>query len=128
LPDIREVADMADSPTGRTLALLREEGWAAGVVERRLPRCPVSVDWLGLADVIAVRAGAVLAVQATSGDHHAARRAKALAEPRLRVLLASGMRFEIWSWSKRGAANKRKLWAARREALTLADLDAPSAV
>jgi hypothetical protein len=115
---------MPTTPTARTLALLRAEGWLAQVVEVYLAFCRQRRDLFGVGDVLAVRPGAVLLVQCTTGDNLAARRTKALNEPRLRTVLESGVCFELWGWSKRGAAGKRKLWDVRREPLALADLDA----
>jgi hypothetical protein len=115
---------MATTPTARTLDALRRDGWLAQVVEVYLPFCRQRRDLFGVGDVLAVRPGEVLLVQCTTGDNLAARRTKALAEPRLRAVLEAGVRFELWGWSKRGAAGKRKLWDVRREPLALADLDA----
>jgi hypothetical protein len=57
------------SPTGRTLTLLRAEGYTADVCERRLPRCLITRDLFGLFDVVAIRQGdaGVLGIQTTSG-------------------------------------------------------------
>jgi hypothetical protein len=113
------------SPTQRTLAALRKSGFVAGVVEHHLPFPPpygTKQDYLGIIDIIAVRAGQkVLAIQTTSGTSNGnARVEKALAEPRLRVWLESGhARFEIWVWSKWGGKGKRKCWALVRKIFTL---------
>jgi len=60
---------------------------------------------------------AILAIQATGGQGgvHAARRAKILAEPRAKAWVDAGGQLEIWSWSKRGSAGKRKIWQLRVE-------------
>ncbi len=114
------------SPTSRSLALLRKLGYTAGVVEKRLPFGRVTVDLFGCIDIAGIRADVVgvLGVQATSGANHASRRTKAIAEPRLRTWLQARNQFEVWSWMRRGARGARKLWEVRREALTLADLPA----
>lgn len=62
--------------------------------------------------------GEIIGIQATSGTNHAARIAKAKAEPRLRHWVDAGGRFEIWSWAKRGARGKRKTWTLRTEEVT----------
>ncbi len=112
------------TPTKRSLDRLKQLGFEAGVVERFNSVTKRRHDLLGVIDIVAVREGiGVLGVQATSGDNHASRRTKALAEPRLRTWLASGGRFEIFSWSKKGKAGKRKLWELRREEIFLHDLD-----
>jgi hypothetical protein len=94
------------------------------VVERFCVYSKRRIDLFGIIDVIAARPGfGVLGVQVTSGSNHAARRTKALAEPRLRTWVGSGGRFELWSYSKKGERGKRKLWTLRREELKLVDLD-----
>ena len=108
------------SPTARTLQLLRREGYLAAVAEKWNPHSRTRADLFGFADVLAVRAGApVLAVQATSASNHAARVRKARDLPAMRVWLAAGCAFEVWSWAKR-----KGRWAVRRQALTPADLGA----
>lgn len=105
------------SPTARTLERLRELGFIAGVVERRVPGKPqITIDWGGWMDILACREGVgILGVQVTSGDHHAARATKLRAEPKLAAWLAAGGRAEVWSWALQGARGARKLWTLRRE-------------
>lgn len=109
---------MASSPTARTLGLLRREGYAAGVVERRLPGCFRSVDLFNAFDLVAVRPDApgVLGVQCTSAGNHAARVRKLRDVPEVRLWLLAGNRAEVWSWGKR-----KGRWCCRRQALTLED-------
>lgn len=107
---------MSATPTARALAELRKMGFTAGVVEKWIPQMKRRVDLFGIIDLIAVMPGVgILGVQATSGSNHAARIAKANAEPRLKTWLASGGRFEVWSFAKQGARGKRKVWVLRRE-------------
>ena len=116
---------MAKTPTARTLAYLRDAGYLAEVVERRLPRCIVTVDLFNIADVFALMPNEPpLLVQCTTGSNAAARVKKILAAPHLRKVLASGVAVEVWAWSKRGAHGKRKLWDVTRRPVTVADLDA----
>lgn len=115
---------MASKPTQRTLDRLKALGFTAGNVERRNRYSGKTNDLFGCIDIVAAREGVgVLGIQACAGASHAARRTKSLAEPRLRAWLEAGARFEIWSWAKRGARGKRKLWELRREELTVDDLD-----
>lgn len=114
------------SPTQRSLAFCRRRGMTAQVVERWNPYARVRHDLFGCIDIVAcvapgfappgIRNG-ILGIQACAAASHAARRAKAMAEPRLRQWLDAGGQFEIWSWGKKGARGKRKLWELRREAL-----------
>jgi hypothetical protein len=82
---IKEGAEFISSNAFRTpsraLALLRSEGYAADILERRLPRCFISRDLFGMFDVVALRADllGVLGVQTTSGSNHAHRVRKLVA-------------------------------------------------
>lgn len=110
------------SPTQRALAHARKFGFIAQVVERWNSYAKVRVDLFGVIDVVAIAGDHILGIQATSGANHAARRTKALQEKRLRGWLAAGGRFEIWSYAKRGARGKRKVWELRREPITLENM------
>ena len=104
------------SPTSRTIKLYKDIGFECGIVERRVPFRNTTIDLYGFADLIAMKPGVgIIAVQATSGGNHAARRAKIAAEPRAKTWLESGGRIEICSWAKRGGRGKRKLWTPNRE-------------
>jgi len=119
------------SPTARTLAECRKRGWIAQNVEQfvRFPPPGHRLDLFGVIDIIAIVQRSldetplgewvppcILGIQATaSSAHHAHRRAKILAEPRAKAWVEAGGRLELWSWSKRGAAGKRKTWQLRVE-------------
>lgn len=109
------------TPSARTIAECRRRGWIAQNVEQTIPRTFIKRDLFSVIDIIAVTDFGILGIQATSGTNHAARRTKALAEPRLRLWLEAGGRFEIWSWAKQGARGKRKTWTLRTEAIVAAD-------
>tara|TARA_Y100001938_G_scaffold131268_1_gene188191 strand:- start:1100 stop:1540 length:441 start_codon:yes stop_codon:yes gene_type:complete len=113
------------SPTQRSLQYCRKNGWTAGVVEKWNQWAKIRQDLFGCIDMIVIDdlEQGPLAVQATSGSGHAARRKKSIAEPRLKLWLESPARFEIWSWSQRGPKDKRKLWTLRREPIILAQLE-----
>ena len=114
------------SPTKRTLDALRKLGYDAAVVEQWIPRVRRRRDLFGFADIIAIRPGEVLAVQACSGggnskrgSDHGTHRAKILAHDperkvqiydRLRNWLEAGAKFEIWSWRKKDGR-----WNHKRE-------------
>lgn len=124
---------MRDSPTQRTLKLLREEGWTAAVVEKWNPYARIRQDLWGV-DVLAIESGGVfvkrnlLAVQACAGSSHAARRAKLCGNPDVRKLMEAGVTVEVWSWSQKmhrnadGSKAKVKRWQCRRDRLAFADL------
>lgn len=108
------------SPTQRARAFCKSQGWASQIVERWNPYGKVRQDLFGVIDLVVLdgQGGGPLGVQVCAGSSHAARRTKAMAEPRLVQWLAAPARFAIWSWSKKGAKGKRKQWALRIENLT----------
>jgi len=115
---------MSSSPTSRSLKHARQLGYVAHVVEKWNPHAYIRQDLFGFIDVLLMpQNGPLIGVQATSGSNHAARRAKSMAAPNLRLWLACGCQFEVWSWTKRGKPGKRKLWTIRRDAITLDDLN-----
>jgi hypothetical protein len=108
------------SPTARTLALLRRQGFQlAAAVERWIPGANVRKDLFGVADVLAVhpRDRLFLLVQATSADHVAHRLRKVRARPDLALWLKAGGRFEVWGWFKRAGR-----WKAKRVEVRAQDL------
>ena len=109
------------SPTQRALQFCRRQGWTAQVVEKWNPHARIRQDLFGCIDLIVLdgEPGGVIGVQVTSGGAHAARVTKSLEEPRLRTWLEAPARFEVWSFAKRGAAGKRKLWTLRAQAIKL---------
>jgi hypothetical protein len=64
---------MATSPTQLTLKLLRDQGWTVEVVERWIPGANIRKDLFGFIDLIALKDGQTLAVQATSHSNISAR-------------------------------------------------------
>lgn len=106
---------MVMSPTQRTLAECKKRGWIAQVVEKWNPHARVRQDLFGVIDVVAITHDGLLGIQACAGSSHAARRTKALAEPRLAAWLGTGCTFAVWSWAKRGERGKRKTWQLRAE-------------
>jgi hypothetical protein len=112
---------MPTTPSGRTAAMLRAEGYTVAFCERRLPGCFTSVDLYGCFDLVAVRADltGVSGYQATSASNHAARVRKLLASAELAVWLAAGNRAFVVSWAKRQGR-----WAARSQELRVEGLAA----
>lgn len=105
------------TPTQRSLALLRERGYTAAVVERWNAFARVRQDLFGFVDIVAVKAGepGVVAVQSTSADNLASRRTKIAAEPRAAVWLAAGNRIVLHGWRKGGPRGTRKRWQVNEE-------------
>ena len=114
------------TPSARSLAELKRRGYPAQVVERYNPHCRRRVDLFSVIDIVAIEPTRILGIQATGGSgNHAHRRAKILAEPRIRAWLATGAGLLIWSWNKRGARGKAKRWTLREQEITLVDFETP---
>jgi hypothetical protein len=106
-----------NSPTARTLAHLRKLNHICQVVERWNSFARRRVDLFNIIDIVVLTPKGILGIQCTSGTNHSSRVQKAQAEEKLKAWLACGGLFEIWSWAKKGAKDKRKLWTLRREKL-----------
>ena len=104
------MAKKRTSPTQRTLAYLRKQGWTVGVVEKWIPQTMRRVDFLGGIDLIAVREGETLGVQATSTANASARVKKLRELPTMQTWKSAGNKLWVIGWAKRGRAGKRKLW------------------
>lgn len=107
------------SPTSRTLKLLREQGFFAEVVERRVPYKNITHDYAGCCDIIALRGRQTFCVQATSGSNISARVKKIQASPNYPLLKKAGWSVAVIGWSKRsvvkkdGKKGKAKRWQPR---------------
>lgn len=99
------------SPTQRTLAELRKQGFTAYVVEKWNPHAKIRQDLFGFIDILAMKpCEPLLAVQATSTGNISARIQK-IADTSLGLdWISTGNRLEVWGWAKRGARGKRKVW------------------
>lgn len=104
------------TPTQRSLAKLRDEGWTAEVVEKWVPfpKPGHRRDLFLIGDILALRGPETLLVQTTSTGV-STRIQKIRAAPVLPALLAAGWRVEVWGWRKVGARGRRKLWEVRVE-------------
>ena len=99
------------SPTARSLARLREQGYLAEVVERFVPGARVRRDLFGVFDILAIKGEETLGVQACTVTNQAKRLAKIEKEPRVGDWLLGGTRrIEVHAWGLHGARGKRKLW------------------
>jgi hypothetical protein len=116
------------SPTSRTKQLLEGIGWEVAIVEKYNSFTKRRFDLFEFADLLCIAhprpPGGFVAVQATSGSNHAARRDKILSNNKaLRFLQAGG---HIWlvTWTKKtvykadGTKAKIKRWAARTEIIS----------
>lgn len=97
------------SPTARTLAELRKRGYMAAVTERWNPHAKIRQDLFGIVDVLAVREGETLAVQATSGSNVASRVQKIAEHESTPELRKAGWSIAVWGWRK----NAKGRWQLR---------------
>lgn len=107
------------SPTARTLAYLRKQGWTAGVVEKWNQYARVRQDLFGCIDIVCVDGCEIMGVQATTTSNQANRLTKSLAEPRLRAWLEAGGRFAVVGWKKSKKTNR---WEMTWREVSLAEL------
>lgn len=99
------------SPTERTLAWLRKNGFTAGVVERRNPKMlRVTHDYLGIIDLIAVGEGHTIGVQATSAANVGSRVNKVIESDNCAAWIKGNNRLLVVGWSKKGPRGAVKRW------------------
>ena len=91
---------MATSPTQRTLAVLRADGWLPAIVEKWNPHARIRQDLYGFIDLLAIRDGETLAIQCCAGSSAAARVAKITDHENLAAVRKAGWRVEVWAWRK----------------------------
>jgi hypothetical protein len=121
---------MRTSPTQRSLAYLRKNGWTACVVEKFLPArggmpFPRRIDAFGFGDILACNPEkcnegyeAVIAlVQTTTMSNMAAHRDKIQAIPEYRTWKDAGGMVILHGWRKIGPRGKRKTWQVAQEYL-----------
>lgn len=112
---------MASSPTQRSLALMRKEGYVCAIVEHWNPFANIRQDLYGFIDIVCLRGGevGVLGIQTTSTGNINARIKKIQANPNYILWLQTGNRIEVQGWAKRGKAGKVKHWTVKRVPMEL---------
>ncbi len=109
-----EEGDGAVTPTQRSLAKLKAEGYLVAIVEHYNPWARVRQDLFGFADLLAIKGDVTLAVQTTTGDNVSARLAKIGQSQAARLWLESPTRrVHVHGWRRIGKHGKRKLWDCR---------------
>ena len=87
------------SPTQRSLAFLREQGYLVSIVERWNPHARIRQDLWGWCDLLAIRKGEVLAVQVTASA--VSTRIKKIQESdTIAAVREAGIRVEVHVWRK----------------------------
>ena len=101
------------SPTQRSLKEMRDRGYICQVVERWNAYAKIRQDLYNFGDVIAIRPGEIVLVQATTTGNITKRHAKILLEPKAAVWKQAGGRILVHGWAKRGARGERKIWTLK---------------
>lgn len=91
---------MSGSPTQRSLARLRKEGYRAAVTEHWNPFAKIRQDLFGIIDIVAIKAGSTLGVQTTSYNNMGARIKKILESEAYPDLIAAGWKVICHGWKK----------------------------
>ncbi len=122
---------MARTPathTGKTLAALRDRGYAVAIVERWLAEAKKRIDAYGFIDILAIKENEILAVQSTGnaaprGNPTQERIRKITGNRHAYLWLLAGGRIEIYVWRRlkvrRGGVAYR--WEPVLTEITLAD-------
>lgn len=99
------------SPTQRSLAYLRNAGYTVAVVERWNPHARIRQDLFGFVDLLAIREGETLAVQACSRGDVSKRMAKIADAEHVGAVRAAGWSIHVHGWAR----DARGRWALRVE-------------
>ncbi len=86
------------SPTQRSLKHLREAGYLCQVTEHWNQWARVRQDLFGFIDILAIRDGEILAVQACIRSDVSTRAAKIANHPNVGEVRKAGIRIEVWGW------------------------------
>lgn len=87
------------SPTQRSLAYLREQGYFVAIVEHWNPHARIRQDLWGWCDLLAIRKNEVLAVQVTASA--VSTRIKKIQESQtIAAVRDAGIRVEVHGWRK----------------------------
>ena len=91
------------TPTQRSLAYLRDQGYVAEVVERWNPFARRRIDLFSVIDIVCLGDGETIGVQTTSASNVSARVKKITASEHLPALRRAGWRLVIHGWRKNAA-------------------------
>jgi len=91
---------MPASPTQRTLAYLRKDGWLAQVTEKWIPGANFRKDLWGFVDVLAIKGTEILGVQSTSYANTSARVKKIEESEHVDAVREAGIAIHVHGWRK----------------------------
>jgi hypothetical protein len=101
------------SPTQRSLALLRDAGMLAAVVERWNPHARIRQDLFGCIDIIALDTNRTVAVQTTTRSNMNSRITKIVECEAYPFMIRAGWNIEVHGWFRDSA----KRWQVKVLAL-----------
>lgn len=111
------------SPTQRSLALLRKDGWAVTIVERYVSFAKQRFDAYGFGDLLACKPGEpITLIQTTTAANLSARWHKIIALREAETWLRAGGAIQVHGWQKCGPRGTRKLWRATVRNVGLVEL------
>ncbi len=107
-------------PSGRSLTMLRKEGWRVAVVEKQIAGTLWKKDVFGFGDILAIhdREKRILLVQTTTLSNVPARLTKATATLELTIWLNCGGSFEVHGWHRQAG-----VWRCKRVAVSPDDCE-----
>ena len=88
------------SPTQRSLALLREQGYKPWIVEHWNHFARKRQDLYGCIDILAIGNGETIAIQTTSRSNVAARHKKIVENEYYLEMVRSGWKVQVHGWGK----------------------------
>lgn len=103
---------MANSPTSRTLAKLRKEGWTCQIVEKYNTFIKRRIDLFNFIDIVAIKGNETMGVQTTSdrtGGNSGERVRKIQANEYYLKVKEAGWKIIVHAWKSK-KVGKRKLW------------------
>lgn len=117
----RKKATGGTSPTQRSLAHLRSQGYVCQVVEKYNFFAHIRQDLFGLIDIVCIKEGenGVLGIQTTSDTNRSEHRIKIYSNSILPLWLKTGNKLILHTWGKHGSKGKRKLWELFEEVISL---------
>lgn len=104
-----ELGGFVSSPTQRTLAEMRKRGYCAEVTERYLHVIKRRKDLYGFIDILAVKKGEIVGIQACSATDISKRVDKIANHENVGIVRSSGMKLLVHGWRK----NSKGRWVLR---------------
>ena len=92
---------MSWSPTQKSLEHLRKQGYVAEVVEKTIPKTFIKKDLWGFVDIVAIRDGETVGVQATSVANVSSRVNKIMDSEHYHTVKDAGWKIEVHGWERR---------------------------